>query len=364
MLGVRMKNDINLENILEIYEKEISKNVKNKKQVYHFEINKIQNINNIIIMLNNGIVGHTKYNIFLVYEPKCRLVMSLSVKDKIINHFVTRYCLEKKLTKYLDDRKCATRKNMGTDYALQLTKKFIEKNKKYGDFYVLKLDIAKYFYSIDHEVLKSLLIDKLDQYEFNVISNIIDSINHDYIVYEVDRIMKEKNMVLPRPEMGKGLPIGNITSQFLSIYYLYKIDHFIVHTLRLSSYVRYMDDFIIMSPSLEKLKDAELKLKEKLENEYKLKVHNKKTMIVNIKHGFSFLGYTFKVQNKKTIITLKRSNYERIKKKIKKVRYDYKQNNISLYGAFCSIMTYYYGYKYCNQTRLRNLIERYFYNEK
>ena len=49
-------------------------------------------------MLNNGSVGHNKYNIFLIYKPKCRLVMSLSVKDKVINHFVTRYILEKKLT--------------------------------------------------------------------------------------------------------------------------------------------------------------------------------------------------------------------------------------------------------------------------
>ena len=74
--------DININDILDIYEKEISKTVKNKKRIYAFEINKMQNISNIVKMLENGEIGHKHYNIFLIYEPKCRLVMSLSVKDK------------------------------------------------------------------------------------------------------------------------------------------------------------------------------------------------------------------------------------------------------------------------------------------
>mgnify|MGYP000106922245 FL=1 len=159
-----MKNSISLDNLLLIYEKEISKNIKNKKKLYDFEINKMQYIENIIYMLNNGYVGHNHYNIFLIYEPKCRLVMSLSVKDKVINHFVTRYILEKKLTKYLDDRNVATRKGMGTDYAVKLVIKYMNKLKqKYDKFYVLKLDISKYFYSIDHEVLKNLMKELKDK---------------------------------------------------------------------------------------------------------------------------------------------------------------------------------------------------------
>lgn len=124
-----MKNSISLDNLLFIYEKEISKNIKNKKKLYDFEINKMQYIENIMYMLNKGYVGHNLYNIFLIYEPKCRLVMSLSVKDKVINHFVTRYILENKLTKYLDERNVATRKGMGTDYAVKLVIKYMNKLK-------------------------------------------------------------------------------------------------------------------------------------------------------------------------------------------------------------------------------------------
>ena len=253
MHGVKMMDNLNVSNLLNIYENEISKNVKNKRKLYDFEINKMQYIEDIIKMLKNGLVGHKHYNIFLIYEPKCRLVMSLSVKDKVINHFVTRYVLEKKLTKYLNDRNVATRKGMGTDYAIKLVKKYINKLKcKYDNFYVLKMDISKYFYSIDHEVLKKLMADKLDTYEYDIISKIIDSTNKNYINETINKV--KKNNDIPLYEYNKGLPIGNMTSQFLSIYYLYKLDHFIVNDLHLKYYVRYMDDFIVLDNDIKKLK--------------------------------------------------------------------------------------------------------------
>ena len=130
-----MKDNITFVNLLNIYEQEISKNVKNKKKLVKFEINKVQNITNIIDMLNRGKIGHKHYNIFLIYEPKCRLVMSLSIKDKIINHFVTRYALEAKLTKYLDLRNVATRKGMGTDYGIKLVIKYLKRLKN-NKFYI------------------------------------------------------------------------------------------------------------------------------------------------------------------------------------------------------------------------------------
>ena len=120
-----MKEKINYDNIKSIYDLEIAKHVKNKNKLYNFEKNKAQNLNNIIELLKNCHVLHLRYNVFVIFEPTCRLVMSLPVKDKIINHFITRYSLENNLSKYLDIRNVATRKNMGTDYAINLLKKFI-----------------------------------------------------------------------------------------------------------------------------------------------------------------------------------------------------------------------------------------------
>ena len=310
-----MKNDLTTENILRIYEKEISKNIKNKKKLYNFEINKMQNVTNILKMLQAGEIGHKKYNIFLIYEPKCRLVMSLSVSDKIINHFVTRYSLEKNLSKYLDIRNVATRKNMGTDYGIKLIKKYLNKLKKDNEmFYILKIDISKYFYSIDHDVLRNELKDKLDEYEYDLIDIILDTTNAPYVNKEILKNIEKHDLQLPLYYHNKGLPIGNMTSQFLSIFYLHRLDHFIVHDLKLKYYVRYMDDFIIMDKDLDKLKDARKIIVQKLEDEYKLQVNSKKTYIVNSKNGFNFLGYVFKVIDGKTIIKIKKSNLEKVKK--------------------------------------------------
>ena len=65
------------------------------------------------------------YNIFLVFEPKIRVIMAQGIYDKIINHYITRYILMPKLEKYLENRNCATRKGMGTSYAIKLLKKVL-----------------------------------------------------------------------------------------------------------------------------------------------------------------------------------------------------------------------------------------------
>ncbi len=359
-----MINEINYQNILDIYENEISKNIKNKNKLFNFEVHKNQNIMDIKNMLLNSDVGHQSYNIFLIYEPKCRLVMSLNVKDKIINHFLTRYILEKKLTKDLDLRNCATRKNMGTSYALKLVKKYLNINKnKYHNFYVLKIDLKKYFYNIDHNILKSLLKEKLDSYEYDLIEKVIDSTNKEYINKIIKYYIDKYQVDIPYYEVGKGLPIGNMTSQFLSIYYLNKIDHFIVNNLKLKYYVRYMDDFIIIDKDLEKLKKSRDIIKNKLLREYKLEINDKKTMIINVKNSFSFLGYTFKVINNKIIIKIKKSNIEKIKKKVKSIKYKLNHNLITHKEAFASIMSYSNIYNFSNNIKIINIIKRYFYNE-
>jgi len=251
-----VKELINYENIINIYDNEISKNVKHKRKLEIFERSKIQNINTIINILKSNNYNGGEYEIFLISEPKLRIVMSLKVIDKVINHFVTRYILEPKLTKYLDIRNVATRKNMGTDYGIKLIKKYLELNKKHEMFYVLKIDISKYFYSIDHNVLLNMLKDKLSFKEYNLIYNIIISTNKEYINKKINNLKEiNKNKYLDRIKeleeipiynYGKGLPIGNLTSQFLSIYYLNELDHYIVHNLKIKYYLRYMDDFILI----------------------------------------------------------------------------------------------------------------------
>lgn len=368
-----MKEYTNLEVILNLFELEISKNVKNKHKVYMFEKNKFQNINYILDILQSGNYSGGKYNIFLIKEPKHRIVMALDISDKLINHFIARYVLEKKLTKYLDPRNIATRKNMGTDYGIKLLKKYLELNKKYDNFYILKLDISKYFYSIDHEILKDLIKDKLDEDEYHFLNIIIDSTNKEYINLKIKEIkekylekhpnLKKEMDSLPYYLKGKGLPIGNMTSQFLSIFYLYELDHYIVHDLHIKHYVRYMDDFILIHHNKEVLIDAYKKINYILNTKYKLKLNSKKTKIVSAKEGFSFLGYTYKVVNKKTIVKIRRDAYEKIKKRVKQVNYMYKSGFIDFNSAFCSVMSYWYNRKYGSQMKVRRAIDRYWFDK-
>ena len=245
---------------------------------------------------------------------------------------------------------------MGYDYAIKLLLKYLEEYKKYGKFYILRIDISKYFYNIDHDVLKGLLVDKLDDDEYKIVCDIIDSTNTDYINKEINSIknrLYEKDInrrkeidKIPLIEYGKSLPIGNMTSQFLSIFYLYKLDHYIVNDLGLSRIIKYMDDYVIISKDKEYLEYALEIIRDKLENEYKLKINDKKTFIVDIQSGFEFLGYRFRVINNKTIIDIKSENKRRRNNNIKKNDYLYSNGFIDYKRYFNSVNNYMNSYKY------------------
>lgn len=354
MDGLKVK--VNVNDIIDIYEKEVSVNTKNKSKVYNFEKNKIENIYDIKNIIESDNYKITKYNVFTINNPKYRMVMSLNMKDKIINHYVARFILLPKLNKYLDIRNCATRKNMGYDYAIKLLKRYIECNKKYGKFYILKIDISKYFYSIDHNILKELLKDKLNEEEYKIVSSIIDSTNESYINNIIINIknnllIKDKNRCneinkLPLYKYNKGLPIGNMTSQILSIFYLYKLDYYIINNLKLKYLLKYMDDYIIISNNKDKLKKALNEIEYILNKKYKLNINKNETNIYDSYHGFEYLGYMFYIRNNKTIIKIKSSNKRRRDNNIKKINYLYKNNYISYQKYFNSMNNYNNSYKY------------------
>ena len=149
--------EVKIKDLLDIYDQEVRKNVRNKTKLLRFEKNKMMFINKIHEILISGNYDGGRYNIFLIRDPKYRIVMSQGIIDKVINHYVTRFILIPKLEKRLDIRNVATRKNLGTSYAYKLLNKYLEKYKKYDYFYILKLDIKKYFYRIDHNILKNLI---------------------------------------------------------------------------------------------------------------------------------------------------------------------------------------------------------------
>ena len=212
---------VKISDLLDIYNNEILKGVKNRKKILAFEKCKIEYLVYIINILENGLYQGSSYNIFVVREPKVRVVMSESIINKIINHYVAKYILIPKLSKYLCKEITATRKGMGLTYAINLLLSDIEKLKHCNkDIYVLKIDIKKYFYSIDHNILKSLIINDLTSEEYNLVCKIIDSTNYDYINDKIVVLEKNVNEKLPRYKKDVGLSLGGQVQQFFAIFHI------------------------------------------------------------------------------------------------------------------------------------------------
>lgn len=355
-------NDIDI--IIDMYDNVVSKNTKNKQKIEKFNDYYSINIINIKNIINSGNYIPGKYNIFLVREPKIRIIMSQNITDKVINHLIAKYFLIDVFDKTLIDFNIATRLNKGTHYGIKLTKKYLNEMKiKYDTFYYLKFDISKYFYNIDHEIVKKLINKKIkDKKVINIINNIIDSTNREYVNNEINNLkngeierinklnisenekeikIKEINNI-PYYKNGKGLPIGNMTSQILAVTYLNELDHYIKEKLKIKYYIRYMDDGILLHNDKEYLKYC-LKEIEKILNLYKLKLNPKKTKINNIKTGIDFLGFRFYIKNDKIILKLRNDCKKRFKKKMKKFDYDVYQSYIG-------------HLKWCNCNALINFI--------
>lgn len=317
----------------------IRKTCKNKKAIFYFSLNLNTNIAYIYHVLKNEQYIPSRYRTFMIFEPKPRLVMSQTVIDKIVNHFVANYYLIPLLENKLIDTNVATRKDKGSKYAMELLKKYFNKlliTEKEKEIYCLKIDISKYFYSIDHEVLISMLEETIrDKKVINLIKIIINETNQDYINNSIREYNHKFATDIPLYKNNKGLSIGAMSSQFLAIYYLNKLDHFIKENLKCKYYVRYMDDFLILDTDKNKLKQYWKIIVSELEK-VKLK-ENKKSNISKSSVGFIFLGYRYQVINDKLRISSSKKTYQRIKKKLKYL----KENDYTQYvKSFAS----YYGY--------------------
>ena len=339
----------------------VSNNIKNKKLVYDFEKRKMACFLKIIYILEKNLYSSKmfKFNISIIKDPKLRVIMSESLFNKVINHYAALYILNPKLSHLLSKEKCATRKNMGTYYAISKLKKDIEYYKKYDNFYFLKLDIKKYFYNIDHQVLKKLIKKYLNDDEYNLVCSIIDATDELYVNEKIKYYEDKLNIELTKYETGKGLPIGSMTSQFLAIFYLHKVHHYIKHNLKIKHFTIYMDDYIILHEDKEYLSYVLKEIKRIFKNEYHLDLNEKKTYIVRANNGVVFLGYKFIVKNKKTIILLSKESKNKMKRGIKKRKYQFETEKISFESYFSSYMNYKDGKKFINSYKLKEIIEKY-----
>lgn len=344
------KDTYDLNNIVAMTNR-VCSTVSNKRKVEKFELYKTEHIINIRNRLLNKNLHLGKYNIFLITDPKCRVVAAQEIEDKIINHLIAEHVLVKTFEPKFTNSMIATRKGKGTSYGINLLKKYLNEIKnKYDNFYVLKIDIKKYFYNIDHDILKRILNDNIkDKDALNILFKIIDSTNENYINEKITNLKnkrieylensnlknqeKEKlineTFNIPIYKNNKGVPIGDQTSQVFGLIYLLELNHYIKEELHIRYLLNYMDDFLLLHHDKKYLEHCLKCIENKLENTYKLEINKNKTKIDNIKNGIDFLGYRFYIKNNRVIMKLKNSTKKKFKKKVKKVNLMLKYNLIS-----------------------------------
>lgn len=333
--------NFDLKDITDVYKKQIRVNTKNKYKIKKFEDFYAVNIYRIKKILDSKNYKTGKYNIFLIKEPKYRIIMSQKITDKVINHLVANNILLPILDKSLIDTNVATRKGKGTHYGIKYLKKAL--NSMNGTIYALKFDISKYFYNINHAKLIELLKNKIsDKDALNILITIIDSTNSSYVNKTITAIKeseyiynanKEINKI-PLYKKGKGLPIGNMTSQIMAIFYLNELDHYIKEKLHIKYYLRYMDDGVLLSNDKVYLRYCLDKIK-KILKDYDLEL-NHKTKIINVsKEGLVFLGFRF-YKNSKVYMKVRNETKRRFKRKLNNINMftkEYQRSIINSYSA-------------------------------
>lgn len=203
------------------------------------------------------------YHYFTIHDPKERVICAASFRERVLHHAIINVC-DDVFERYQIFDSFACRVGKGQTAALARSQHFARRNTWY-----LKMDVHKYFDSIDHSVLMGLLARLFkDAPLLRLFEKIVDS-------YETT--------------LGRGISIGNLTSQYFANYYLGVLDHFIKERLKVVGYVRYMDDMVCFSKSREELKAVESEIvsfaSTCLNLEFNCSLRNRTA------HGFPFLGF-------------------------------------------------------------------------
>ncbi len=285
---------------------------RHKKDVILFEADLANNLWKLHDSLADGSYEISGYNKFYVYEPKTREIQALSYYDRIVQHALCDNYLYPLLSARFIYDNSACQKGKGTDFSRKRLTKFMTGfYKKHGtQGYILKADIRQFFPNIDHALLKCKLGRVIhDDRILDLVKLIIDSFNAD---------------------TGKGLPMGNQTSQLFALYYLDPLDRLIKERLHIKYYTRYMDDCILLHENKEYLKWCLVKMTELVEDELLLEF-NQKTQVFPIENGVDYLGWHFYMTDTgKVIKKLRTSSKKKFKKRLRLLKREYNSGEIEI----------------------------------
>lgn len=276
--------------------KKSCKNVRWKTSVSQFELNALKNTAIAIQEIESGKYKLSPYQEFEIFEPKRRHITATRIKDRQIQRSICDTTLYETITKSFIYDNCACQIGKGTQFAMERLKHHLGRfyrTHKSNDGYFLKCDIHHFFESIDHDILKEQLRQRIgDANLCKMVEDIVDSFG------------------------DKGIGLGSQVSQLIALMYLDKLDHYIKEELRIKHYVRYMDDFILIHEDRDYLRYCLKQIRAQLDD-LRLTL-NSKTAIHGLRRGVCFLNWKYILSTTGKVIMIQ--NKHRVAKKRRKIK--------------------------------------------
>jgi retron-type reverse transcriptase len=275
---------------------------KKRKSTKPYVIEFGKNLAENLMKLRNELAFHTYKPVmlktFIICDPKTRKICKSAFRDRVVHHALVRL-IEPIFDKTFIYDSYANRKGKGVHAALKRFDCFKRKVSKNNTrtCHVLKADIRHYFETVDQEVLIRIISKR---------------IKDKRVIWLICRILENYSS----KQAGKGMPLGNLTSQFFANVYLNELDQFVKHKLRVKHYLRYVDDFVILHSSKEFLENCKAQINNFLRTELKIELHPDKSKIIPLCKGISLLGFRTFYYNK----LLRKSNLQKFLRKLAELK--------------------------------------------
>jgi retron-type reverse transcriptase len=297
-----------------------------RENVLNFNYNLEQELEKIKQELESKTYQPGKYKTFEIYEPKRRTISAAPYRDRVVHHALCNIICPIFERTFIRDS-YANREGFGTHRALRRFTEFARSSQ-----YVLQCDIKKYFPTIDREILKQQIRRKIKCADtLWLIDTIIDNSNEQKPVFDY---FPGDDLLEPL-KRRRGLPIGNLTSQFFANIYLNGFDHFIKEKLETYKYLRYVDDFALFADDREFLAEAKQAIEEYLAK-LRLKIHPIKSQLFETKKGANFLGFRILTDR----LRVRTENLRRARRRLRQLQRDYAEGKIELADVIHSIQSW------------------------
>lgn len=285
---------------------EFKKGKRKKDDVAYFELHLEENIFRLHGELSTRTYKHDPYEDFYVCDPKRRHIHKASVRDRVMHQALFRVLYPIFDRHFIYDS-YSSRNDKGTHKGISRLRDAVRKvsgNWKKKSW-TLKCDVRKFFDSIDHSILRALIVQRV---------TCIDTL------WLIDLIFASFEK-----EKGKGLPLGNVTSQLFANIYLNELDQYAKHVLKAKHYFRHCDDFVIVHHDKKFLEECIVRVAQFLKEKLRLELHPHKVEIRKVNQGIDFLGYVVLPH----AVVVRTKTKRRIRRKIKERIIAYKNEQIS-----------------------------------